>query len=269
MQHALAAGVLAGVAAGIMGTYVVTRRITYIGGGIAHATLAGMGVAYYLETAYRWRFIDPFYGAVASALLAAVIIGLISIRARQREDTVISALWALGMAIGVIFIARTPGYTTDLMSYLFGNILMVSGSDLILLLVLDAVVVLVSLLFYNQLVAVCFDEEFARLRGVNVQAYYLLLLILVALTVVILTTVVGLVLVVALLTLPSAVAGYFTNRLNRIMILAALLAVVFTVAGLAASYSLDVPGGATIIVFAGVVYLVTTGLSWMRHRRLG
>nr|MBN2277835.1 metal ABC transporter permease [candidate division Zixibacteria bacterium] len=256
LQYALLIGIMASVACGIVGTYVVTRRITYIGGGIAHSVLGGMGVAYYLSVVYGWEAWHPSYGAVIAALLAAVIIGLVSLKARQREDTVISALWAIGMAVGIIFIYRTPGYNQNLMSYLFGNILMVTPADIWLIAFLDALVVLISSLFYHQLMAVCFDEEFARVRGLNVEFYYLLLLCLTALTVVILVTVVGVVMVIALLTIPVAVAGYFSRSLWRIMVLAALFSMVFTTAGLALSYGPDLPSGATIILLAGGSYIL-------------
>lgn len=255
LQYALLTGILASIACGIIGSYVVTRRITYIAGGIAHSVLAGMGAARYCESVYRWEWLHPLYGAVVAALIAAIIIGLVSLRARQREDTVISALWAIGMAVGILFILRTPGYNEDLMSYLFGNILMVTSDDLWLIGGLDALVVIVGLLFYNQLLAVCFDEEFARLRGIRVEFYYLLLLCLTALTVVLLVTVVGIVMVIALLTLPAAVAGQFSRRLWQMMALSALFTILFTTAGLAFSYGPNLPAGATTIVLAGGVYL--------------
>jgi len=256
MQHALLAGIIASVACGVVGSYVVARRITYIAGGIAHCTLGGMGIAQYLHAVYGWQHVRPLHGAVASALLAAMIIGWVSLRARQREDTVISALWAIGMAVGVLFIAATPGYQQDLMSYLFGNILLVSRENLMLIVGLDVVVVGLGLLFYNKFLAVCFDEEFARLRGVAVEFYYLLLLCLTALTVVVLVTVVGMVLVIALLTLPVAVAAHFVSRLWQVMLLSAVLSAALTTAGLAVSYAPEMPPGATTIALAGGLYLL-------------
>ncbi|MEA2040331.1 MAG: metal ABC transporter permease, partial [Thermodesulfobacteriota bacterium] len=213
LQYALLTGLLASIACGVIGSYVVTRRITYIAGGIAHSVLAGMGAARYCETVYNWKWLHPLYGAVVAALVAAIIIGLVSLRARQREDTVIGAVWAIGMAIGILFIFKTPGYNEDLMSYLFGSILMVSANDLWLIAGLDVLIVTVVLVFYRQFLAVCFDEEFARLRGIRVEFYYLMLLCLIALTVVLLVTVVGIVMVIALLTLPAAIAGKFSKKL--------------------------------------------------------
>jgi len=255
LQHALLAGLLASVACGVVGTYIVVRRISYIAGGIAHCVLGGLGAAVYLQKACGCAWLHPLYGAIASALLAALIIGFVSLRWKQREDTVIGGLWAFGMAVGVLFIWRTPGYSEDLMSYLFGNILMVTPESLYLIAGLDVLVVALGILFYNKFLAVCFDEEFAGVRGVNVEFYYLLLLCLTALTVVLLVTIVGIVMVIALLTLPVAVAGNFSKSLRQMMVFSAVFTVIFTTAGLAASYSLDLPSGATIIILAGVVYL--------------
>lgn len=267
LQYALIAGLLASVACGVMGSYVAARRITYVAGGIAHSVLGGIGLARYLQVTAGWAWLNPLYGAVIAALLAAVIIGLVTLRAKESEDTVISAIWAIGMAVGVIFIWKTPGYGENLMSYLFGNILMVSPGSLWLIVLLDVVVVAAGVGAYRQLSAVCFDEEFARLRGVNVEAYYLLLLCLTALTVVLLTTVVGLVMVIALLSLPVAIAGRLTRSLLRMMLVGALLSALFTSVGLAISYEADLPAGATTIVLAGAAYLLTvTGSALFRRR---
>jgi len=257
LQYAVAAGLLASIACGIVGSYVVTRRITYIAGSIAHCVLGGLGAARYVQVVYGWKLVTPFLGALGAAVISALIIGMVSLKARQREDTVIGALWAIGMALGVLFIAATPGYTEDLMSYLFGNILMVSRQDLVSIACLDLVIVSLSCLFYHEFLAICFDEEFARVRGIRVEAYYLLLLCLTAVTVVLLATIVGVLMVIALLTLPVAVANVFAKTLTKIMLLATLLSALFTTSGLALSYSPDLPAGATIIIVAGAVYLIT------------
>jgi len=266
LQNALLTGILASVACGIIGTYIVVRRISYIADGIAHTVLGGMGAALYLQKVYHWHGVAPIHGALVSAIIAAVIIGLVSLWAKQREDTVISALWAVGMAVGIVFIARTPGYNEDLMGYLFGNILMVSSNDLWMLAGLDALIVIMGLLFYNQFVAVCFDQEFARLRGVNVEAFYLLLLGLAALTVVVLATVVGIVMVIALLTLPVGIAALFSTSMWRMMTISAILCCIFTTSGLALSYVPDYPAGATTIIIAGAAYLAATTLRWALSR---
>jgi len=270
LQHALLAGLLASVACGVVGSYVSARRITYMAGGIAHSVLGGMGVARYLQVTRELEWLHPLYGAVAAALVAALVIGVVSLRAREAEDTVISAIWAIGMAVGVLFIWRTPGYSENLMSYLFGNILMVTPQSLWLMVWLDVVVVVVAMLTHRQLVALCFDEEFARVRGVNVDAYFILLLCLTALTVVLLTMVVGLVMVIALLSLPVAIAGRFSGSLWQMMVIAALLSALFTTAGLAVSYGADLPAGATAIVITGGAYLLvlmsSSAISALRRR---
>jgi zinc transport system permease protein len=250
LQHALVAGVLASIACGIVGSYVVVKRIGYLAGGVAHAVLGGMGIAYFLGK-------SPVGGALVAALLAALIIGWVSQRFRQHEDTIIGALWAVGMAIGVLFISRTPGYNADLMSYLFGSILMVSREDLLLMASLDGVIIALVLLFRKQFLAVCFDEEFARVRGVPVDVFYLVLLWMVALTVVILIQVVGLILVIALLTLPAAIASQYVRTLTAMMAAATLLGIAFSSLGLALSFERDLPAGASIVLLAGVVYLLS------------
>jgi len=256
LQNALLAGTLASVACGVVGTYVITRRIGFIAGSIAHCVLGGLGVARYLTVVEGWTWLHPLYGALAAALLAAITIGLVSLKAREREDTVIGAIWAVGMATGIVFISQTPGYSQDLMGYLFGNILMVGHSELLLIAGLDGLVLVISVISYNRLAAVCFDAEFARVRGVNVEFHYILLLCLTALTVVILIDVVGIVMVIALLTLPVATAGKFVRSLWQMMVLGSVLCVLLTVGGLWLSYSLELPSGSTIILLAGLVYVV-------------
>ncbi|MBU8934941.1 MAG: metal ABC transporter permease [candidate division Zixibacteria bacterium] len=264
LQNALLAGLLASIACGVVGSFVVARRITYLAGGLAHSVFGGLGVAHYLSVSCGWTWLQPLHGAAVAALLAAVVIGWVSLRAREREDTAIGAVWAVGMAVGIVFISRTPGYNQDLMSYLFGNILMVGTGDLWLIAILDVLILLVTFLFFNRLQAVCYDQEFTRVRRVNVEFFYLLLLSVTALTVVILTTVVGIVMVIAMLTLPAAIALRFTRSLRQAMLVAVLLSALFSTVGLGVSYTPDLPAGATIILVAGVAY----GLAalWGRFR---
>jgi len=261
LQTALIAGLLASLGCGIVGSYVVVKRLGFLAGGIAHAVLGGMGAALYFG-------MEPLLGALLSAVAMALLMGWIRLRWGAQEDTLISALWAVGMAAGVIFIARTPGYQADLMSYLFGNILLIPPGDLWLMAGLDLLLLAVVALCYRQLLAVAFDEEFARLRGLPVTALYLLLLCLVAVTVVLLIRVVGLILVIALLTLPAAIAGHFVRTLGRMMVLAVLLGAVFTSGGLALSYAPDLPPGATIILLSGLGYALSLPLSrrWQAWR---
>ncbi|NLC70981.1 MAG: metal ABC transporter permease [Desulfuromonadaceae bacterium] len=251
MQNALWGSVLASIACGIIGPYVVVRKIGYLAGGIAHAVLGGMGAAYFLGR-------SPIGGALITAIGAALLIGWVSLREHRQEDIMISALWAVGMAAGILFISQTPGYNVDLMSYLFGNILMIPRRELYFIALLDIGIAVTVLLFFKQFLAVSFDQEFARLRGIRVELFSLLLLSLVALTVVILIQVVGLVLVIALLTLPAAIAGHYTSTLAKTMLLAILLGLVFTCSGLALSYQPDLPAGATIVLLAGCGYLFSS-----------
>jgi len=258
LRNALFAGLLASVACGVIGTYVVTRRITLIAGSLAHSVLGGMGAAYYLRAVYQWNWLHPLHGAIVAAVIAALIISAVRIHGNEREDTVISALWAVGMAIGILFIFRTPGYKADLMTYLFGNIVMVDQGALQLLIWLDILIVAGGVLFYKQLLAVCFDEEFAVLRGVNIAFFYTFLLLLTALTIVTLIYVVGIVMVIALMTLPVSVAGRFSTKMWQMMVLAAILSALLTTIGLAISYGPDLPPGATTILLAGAVYLAVS-----------
>jgi zinc transport system permease protein len=251
LQYAVICALLASIACGVIGTYVVVKRISFISGGIAHAVLGGMGLAYFFGA-------NPLHGAIASALLAAMILGVVSLRARQHEDTLIGALWSVGMAIGIIFIYKTPGYSQNLLSYLFGNILMVSGREIIYLAVLDLLILAMVMAFYNRFLGVCFDEEYCRIQGMNVDAVYLLLLCLIALTVVILVQVVGIVMVVAMLTLPAAIAGQWMRSLKQMMGMACVVGGLVSLTGLVVSYPFNLPAGATIVLVAGVAYLGST-----------
>lgn len=255
-QHALWMSLLAGVACGVVGTYVVVRRISYIASAIAHSVLAGLGAARYLQVVHGWSYCTPLLGAVTAAILSALIIGWAASRTEEREDTIIGAVWSVGMAVGLLFIYSTPGYNENLMSYLFGNILLVSKTDLWITLGLDGVVLVTAGLCYNQLQAICFDEEFARLRNVPVRTYYNVLLLLTAITVVLLSMVVGLVMVIALITLPAAIAGRFAGSLAQMMAGAAVLCVAFNLAGLTLSYTPDLPAGAVIILLSGGAYFL-------------
>ena len=261
MQNAIAGGILASVACGAIGSYVVVKKIGYLAGGIAHAVLGGMGIAYYLGR-------SPIEGALVSAIVFAFILGWVSLRMQQQEDTIIGALWAGGMAVGILFISQTPGYNVDLMSFLFGNILMIASEDLYWIAGLDLIILVIVFLFYKQFISVSFDEEFARLRGIPVERFYLLFLSLVALTVVILIQIVGLILVIALLTLPAAIAGLYVRSLSLMMILAALFGMIFTTGGLAISYQPDLPPGPTIILLAGAFYLISLVLNRIKRKSL-
>ncbi|NQT73417.1 MAG: metal ABC transporter permease [Chloroflexi bacterium] len=259
MQNAVLAGLLASVACGIIGVYVVVNRIVFISGGISHTAFGGIGLGYYAG-------IDPIMGALCFTIAAALGIGFLAKNSRLAEDTVIGIVWAMGMALGILFIGLTPGYTPDLMSYLFGSILTVSDSDLVLMLILDVVILTVVAALYKEFLARSFDEEFGTVVGVPVQALYYMLLIMIALTVVLLIQVVGVILVIALLTIPAAMARQFTFSLKKMMILAILFGAVITFVGLWLSYEFDVASGATIILFGGGLLFCILGISKLKEK---
>ena len=251
LQKAVLASMLASAACGMVGTYVVVKKIGFLAGGVAHTVLGGMGAALFFG-------FSPMLGALIAAIIAALVLGLVKLYAKEQEDTLISALWAVGMAIGILFIAKTPGYQADLMTYLFGNVLLVSNQQLFMMLLLNLILVIVIILFYKQFTAITFDEEFARLRGLPVTALYLLLLCLIAVSVVLIIQVVGLILVIALLTLPAAISQQYAHTMKKMMALAVVLGILFCLCGLALSYSTDAPSGATIILVTATAYLVST-----------
>jgi zinc transport system permease protein len=247
MRNALIAAILASVACGIVGTYVVTRRIVFISGGISHGAFGGIGLGYLLG-------ITPILVAVPFSILSAICIGII--RKKTSEDTAIGVLWTVGMALGIVFINLSPGYAPDLFGYLFGSILMVPPSDLWMMLFLDVLIVLIVFLFYREFVAISFDERFSRVIGVPAKTY-LLLLCLVALSVVVLIRVVGIILVIALLTIPAAISRGFTYSIKRLMVLSVFTAIVLTVTGLWLSYLLDLASGATIVLVLGLFFVLS------------
>lgn len=254
MRNALLAALLSSVACGVIGAYVVVKRLVSISGGIAHAAFGGIGLGYFLG-------IDPILGVLPFSVASAIGIWAVSRKGRLSEDTAVGIFWAMGMAVGVLFIGLTPGYAPDLFGYLFGNILTVPRSDIYLMLGLDALILGVVVLRYKELLALSFDEEFARVSGVRVEAMYLMLLCLVAVTVVVLIRIVGIVLVIALLTMPAAIARQHTRSLTRMMFLSTLVGAALTLGGLRLSYSLNLPSGATIILLSGAAFLLSSALA--------
>ncbi len=263
---AMIAGFAASIVSGIIGSYVVVKRIVFISGSISHSVLAGIGFSLWLERSQGLAWISPLYGAIVAAILSAVIIGWIYLYHRQREDTVIAALWSIGMAIGILFISQTPGSNVELANLLVGNILWISSTDLSILFIMDALVVILVLCLHKRFLAICFDEEQARLQGLKVNCLYMLLLILTSVAIVLLIQVVGIVLVMTMLTIPAAVANLFTSRLSRMMIIAVVISILLTVVGMAGAYTFDWPGGATIALLAGIVYVLSMLLQFSRRR---
>lgn len=249
MRNALLAGVLVSVACGVIGTLVVLKRMVFISGGVAHTAYGGVGLAFYLG-------VNPLLGAVAFSLIASLIMGYVQRKTRQRPDTLIGVMWAIGMAIGIIFVDLTPGYKADLMSYLFGSILAVTSTDLWLMVIVDVIVIAVVALFYKEFQATSFDENFARVRNLPVDFLYVVLITMIGLSVVILMRVVGLIMIIALLTVPAAIGAMFLKHMGKIMWLATGLSLVFTTSGLLLSYFLNLTSGATIILVSGSAYLI-------------
>lgn len=258
----LVAGLLASLACGVIGPYVITRRIVFLSGAIAHIAIGGIGAALFFHTLWPATFgwLRPIHGAIAASLAAAVLIGLIHERVSERMDTLIGALWALGMAVGVLLVKFTPGYTSELMSYLFGNITYVGWDDVRLMIVLDAVIVATVLVFHKRLLAVCLDQQQAELQGVNVLATNIVLLCLVALTVILLTQVVGLILVIALLSLPAATAAHHARRMFSLIVVSTLLCALLTTVPRVAVYGTRVSPESAIVLAAAAAYLLSVGL---------
>jgi zinc transport system permease protein len=255
MRNALAAGLLASVICGVIGSLVVVNRIVFLSGGIAHAAYGGIGLAFF----FGWPYLA---GTLGFSLAAAMLMALVTLHARHRADTIIGVLWAVGMAIGVILLDLTPGYNVDLMSYLFGSILTVPRQALWQMAIVAAVNLVIVLGRYPEFLAMSYDEEFARIRGVPVRPLYLLMIAMIAVSVVVVIRVVGLILVIALLTIPPYIAEKYARSLLQMIGLAGLLSGGFTLAGLYLSYRFDLTSGATIILVAAAGFF--TCLAWER-----
>lgn len=249
MRNAIIAGVLASVLCGLIGTFVVVKRLVFVGGGISHAAFGGLGLCYFLG-------LSPMLGAVVVAVICAVALGRASDEWAESRDALIGVLWAVGMATGIVFIHLTPGYAPNLMAYLFGDILTVSTRDLLVAAVLDATVVLVVTLFFKEFVAVAFDETFARVQGVRVATLLTLLLLLIALSVVVLIQLVGIILVMALLTIPALIGLMLARDFVGVLLIAIGAGLVMTLAGLWLSYVYDVPSGPAIVLLGAAAMSV-------------
>lgn len=257
LLSAVIAGLAASLVSGIIGSYVVVKRILFISGSISHSVLAGIGFSLWLDRAQGIDWLPPLFGALIAAVLSALLIGWIHLYYRQREDSVIAAVWSIGMAVGVLFISQTPGFNVELTSFLIGNILWVSPFDLAILLGLDFIVIVTVLCLHKKFLAICFDEEQAHLQGLPVNFLYMLLLTLTAISIVLLIQVVGIILVMTMLTIPAAIASIFTVRLSFMMFIAIALSAIFCVGGTGIAYHMDWPGGATIALFAGLTYVAS------------
>ena len=266
VRNAFFAGILSSVLFGVLGTIVTVKRIAGLAGAISHAVLGGIGMALYLSATGTIPNLSPIVGAIIFAILAALVIGVVSMRAQQRQDTVINAIWAIGMSIGVLFMAKTPGYT-DPTSYLFGNILLISQSDLILLAILDVFVIIMVWRFYPQLEATSFDDEFSQVKGISTNVVFLVLLSITAIAIVLLQTFVGIVMVIAMLTLPAGTASFSAKNMLSMMFIASFYSSIFSFGGLATGWAFDLPVGAMVVVFAGAVFLSFSIIKMLVKRR--
>jgi zinc transport system permease protein len=251
-QRALAAGLLASLACGVIGALVVVKRIATISGGLSHSAFGGIGLAYLLG-------FDPMIGATGFGVVSAIGIGVAYRRLRHGFDTLIAIVWSVGMAIGILLIAMTPGYAPDLTTYLFGSIILVPGSYLWIAGILDVVILVSVIMLFKELRAVAFDEEFATVSGIPVEAIFLLLLSLTGLAVVTLIRVVGVILVIALLTIPAAIARQWSNSLSKMMVYGSIIGAVCTVSGMFLSYWLAEGVGVNAPAGPLIVLIATTG----------
>ena len=254
LRYALFVGLIGSIPLGITGSFVVSRNITSIAGAMSHAVLGGVGFALYLNRVYAVNWMTPLVGALCGSITAAILIYFASLYAKEKEDTVISGVWALGMSAGLLFIAVTPGYV-DLQGYLFGNILLATKPELIITAVLSATVAILTIIFFRPLQAMLFDSEFARLRRINVNVLYFLLLIITALTVVLMVNVAGVILLIALLSLPAATAKCFVRHLSSMMIFGAILSMTEITIGLFAGFTWNLPAGPSAVIVAVIFYI--------------
>ncbi|WNY26636.1 metal ABC transporter permease [Methanolapillus ohkumae] len=259
MQRAIVATLLTSLACGVIGVYIVTKRIVFIAGGISHSCFGGLGLSFYLG-------LNPLIGLLPFSIASAVTLGILSKKTRVSEDTAIGIMWSLGVAIGIILIYLTPGYAPDLMTYLFGNILTVPASDIGLMIGIDLTILLIVILFYKEFLAMCFDEEFTKVAGVAADALYLILLALIALTVVAMIKVVGIILIIAMLSIPASISRKFSHNMKTMMVYSSVIGAILSFAGLYLSYEFDLPSGAVIILVMGTVYLIVAGVAYLRQK---
>lgn len=258
VRNAIMAGLLVSLVCGVIGTLVVVNRIVFLAGGIAHAAYGGIGLALFMG----WPYLA---GTLGFSLCSAGVMAAVTLKAKHRSDAMVGIIWAVGMAVGVILLDLTPGYNADLMSYLFGSILAVPASDLWQMGLMAILVIVVVVYHYHDFLAMSYDDEFARLRGVPVTFLYCLLLGMIAVTVVMIIRVVGLILVIALLTIPPFIAEKLTGSLRAMMAVSSVLSGLFTLIGLWLSYLLNLTSGATIILVAAAGFIIAT--LWERGKR--
>ncbi len=261
MRNAMMAGFLAALICGIIGTLIIVNRLVFLSGGVAHSAYGGIGLAFFMG----WPYL---MGAALFAFCSAMVMAAVSLKSKHRSDTIIGVMWAVGMATGVLLLDMTPGYNVDLMSYLFGSILTVPFSDLIAMGLLTLFLCFFVVYFYHDLLIMSYDEEFAVVRGIPVKPLYFMLIGIVAVSIVIIVQVVGLILVIALLTIPPYIAERYTRSLAQMIVLSCLLGMIFILLGLWGAYTYDVTSGAAIIIVAGVAFFLSMLIDKIYQERL-
>ncbi len=239
--NALLAALFTSINCGIIGTYIVSRRLVFISGGITHASFGGIGIGYFLG-------LNPIISAIVFAIFSALGIEFLAKKANVREDSLIGIFWSFGMALGIIFVFLTPGYAPNLMGYLFGSLLTVSPLDINMMMILTVVVTVFFLVFYKVILFISFDQEYAKTHNAPVQLLNYVLISLVALTIVMSIKVAGIILIISLLTIPQTIANLFTSNFKNIIVLSVIIAFIGSFAGLMLSYNFNIPSGASIIM---------------------
>lgn len=260
LQYALLAALFASIAGGIVGSYVVSKRIVFISGSVSHAVLGGIGIAIYLQFLTGSKIFSPLLGGLVSAIIFGILIGTMHLLYKQREDSIIAAIWTIGMAIGVILISVVPGTNSELMDFLFGNLLWAGTRDVWMLIILDGLVIVTCLLLHRRFLAISFDETQSYLQGLPVKFLYYALLSMVSITIVLMIQIVGAILVIAMLCLPAAISNLLTFRLSKMIYLSIILSCLFSFAGIYISYHFDWPPGATIALVVSAFYFLALPL---------
>ncbi|NGX49527.1 MAG: Manganese transport system membrane protein MntB [Candidatus Anoxychlamydiales bacterium] len=266
LQLAFLGAIIASISSGIMGSFVVIKRISSITGSISHSILGGIGVFEYLRHTYDIPWLDPMLGAVIAALISAFLIGYVHLNFKQKEDAVIAIIWSVGMAIGIIFLSFVPHKEATCTHFLFGDLFTTGKVDILILSILAFFIVVLTILFYRKFLIICFDEEAAYLQKIFVKTFYFLLLAMISISIVLLVKIIGIILIIALLTIPATIANFFTYRLPVMMIIAVILSMLFNTIGITFSYLLSWPPGATIAIVVAIFYIIALSIKKLMYR---
>jgi len=267
LHIALLSGLFASIASGLMGSYVMIKRIPSITGSIAHSVLGGIGIFLFLQYQYNLALFDPLYGAFIASLIAAFLVYRTHLKHKQNEGAIIATIWSMGMSLGIIFTSFVKGYKADIASYLFGNILLAASHHIYFLIALDAIIILCTFLFYKKFLMICLDEEQARISGINVEKYYFILIGLISLSIVLLIHVMGVILVVTLISIPPTIASLFTAKLVKMMGISMLLNFIFITLGILISYELDWAPGPTASLLTAISYLLVLSIKAIPQKK--